>query len=73
MNEKLTSNLEPLRKMLPWRLTKPGVQPSMKSKCVNHKDVLADDDWVYPPITPTLEERRMIMGHVAEIGTRAIF
>ena len=43
MNEKLTSNLEPLRKMLPWRLTKPGVLPSMKSK-VNHKDVLADDD-----------------------------
>ena len=23
MNEKLTSNLGPLRKMLPWRLTKP--------------------------------------------------
>jgi hypothetical protein len=32
MNEKLTSNLEPMRQMLPWRMTKPGVQPTMKSK-----------------------------------------
>ena len=73
MNEKLTSDLGPLRTMLPWRLTKPGIQPTMKSKWVNHKEILDDDDWVYPPVTPTLQERRLIMGHVAEIGTRAIF
>jgi hypothetical protein len=73
MNEKLTSNLEPLRTMLPWRLTKTGIQPSMKSKWVNNKEVLDDNDWVYPPVTPTLQERRLIMGQVAEIGTSAIF
>ena len=73
MNEKLTSDLEPLRQMLPWRMTKPGVQPTMKSKWVNHKEILADDDWIYPPVTPTQEQRRLIMGHVAEIGTHAIF
>ena len=73
MNEDYTSNLEELRSMLPWRMVKPGTKPTMKSKWVNSKEVLADDDWIYPPVTPTLEQRRLIMGHVAEIGTRAIF
>ena len=63
-----TSDLDPLKKLLPTRLTKPGIQPTMKSKWVNSKEVLADDDWVYPPYTPTLQETRLIQGHVAEIG-----
>ena len=45
----------------------------MKSKWVNHKEVLADDDWVYPPFTPSPEETRKIQGHVAEIGVRTPF
>jgi hypothetical protein len=45
----------------------------MKSKWVNSKEVLADDDWVYPPFTPTLKETRLIQGHVAEIGVRTLF
>ena len=61
----------PLRKLLPTRLTKPGVKPTMKSKWVNHKEVLADDDYVYPPFTPTQEETRRIQGHVAETGGEA--
>ena len=73
MNEKYSSDLGPLRRLLPTRLTKPGVQPTMKSKWVNHKEILADDDWVYPPLIPTREETRLITGHVAEIGTRTIF
>ena len=48
MNKKYTSDLEPLRRLLPTRMTKPGVQPTMKSKWVNHKEILSDDDWIYP-------------------------
>ena len=73
MNEEYTSDLGPLRKLLPTRMTKPGVKPTMKSKWVNHKEVLADDDYVYPPFTPTQEETRRIQGHVAEIGVRTLF
>ena len=73
MNEQYTSDLGPLRRLLPTRITKPGIQPTMKCKWVNHKEVLDDDDWVYPPLTPTKEETRLIVGHVAEIGTRVIF
>ena len=73
MNEKYTSDLGPLRILLPTRLTKPGIQPTMKSKCVNNKEILADDDWVYPPLIPTREETRLIMCHLGEIGTRTIF
>ena len=73
MNEEYTSDLGPLRRLMPTRLTKPGIQPTMKSKWVNNKEILSDDDWVYPPLIPTREERRLITGHVAEIGTRTIF
>ena len=73
MNEEYTSDLEDLRALLPRRLTKPGVKPTMKSKWVNHKEILADDDWVYPPWIPTESQKRKIMGHVAEIGTRTLF
>ena len=45
----------------------------MKCKWVNHKEILNDDDWIYPPGIPTLAEQRRIIGHVAEIGTRTIF
>jgi hypothetical protein len=73
MNEKYTSDLEDLRCLLPWRMTKPGIKPSMKCKWVNSKEILSEEDWVYPPVTPTEEQRRKIIGHVAEIGTRTIF
>ena len=59
--------------LLPVRMIKPGVKPGMKSKWVNHKEILADEDWVYPQITPTEKQRRLVIGHVGEIGTRAIF
>ena len=45
----------------------------MKSKWVNSKEVLEDDEWVYPPALATENERRLVIGHVAEIGTRVIF
>ena len=73
MNKEYTSDIEPIRKFLPTRLTKPGVQPTMKCKWVNHKEILDDEDWIYPPWIPTLAEHRRIIGHVAEIGTRTIF
>jgi hypothetical protein len=73
MNEEYTSDLDKIRKLMPRRLTKPGVKPTMKCKWVNNKEVLDDDDWIYPPITPTREQTRWIQGHVAEIGTRMIF
>ena len=73
MNESYTSDLEPLRGLLPTRLTKPGVQPTMKCKWVNSKEILNEDDWIYPRRQPTEAETRLIMGHVAEIGTRMIF
>ena len=53
MNEEYTSDLDPIRMLLPVRMTKPGVRPTMKSKLVNNKDILPDEDWVYPEITPT--------------------
>ena len=73
MNEKYTSDLDPIRHLLPTRLTKPGVKPTMKCKWVNNKEVLDDEDWVYPPLTPTAAQTRLITGHVAEIGTRTLF
>ena len=45
----------------------------MKCKWVNHKEILADDDWVYPRRNPTAKEERLIIGRVAEIGTRVLF
>ena len=73
MNEEYTSDLGPLRRLLPTRMTKPGVKPTMKCKWVNNKEVLDDEDWVYPPLTPTAAQIRLITGHVAEIGTRTLF
>ena len=48
MNEGYTSDLEQIRNIMPRRVTKPGIKPTMKSKWVNCKDILEDDDWVYP-------------------------
>ena len=73
MNEEYTGDLEPIRDLLPVRVTKPAVKPRMKSKWVNHKEILADDDWIYPPRNPTERQRRHIIGRVAEIGTSVVF
>ena len=59
--------------MLPTRVTKAGVKPGMKSKWVNSKDILSEEDWIYPPMQPTELQRRQIIGRVAEIGTRVVF
>ena len=72
MNEVYTGDLEPVRMLLPRRMTKPGVKPTMKSKWVNNKEILAEDDWIYPQITPTEMQRRQVIGRAAEIGTRVI-
>ena len=45
----------------------------MKCKWVNSKEILDEADWVYPRRKPTEGETRLVMGHVAEIGTRMIF
>ena len=45
MNDEYTGDLEPIRDLLPVRVTKPGVK-------VNHKEILADDDWIYPLRNP---------------------
>ena len=50
-------------------MTKAGVKPTMKSRWVNSKEILADDDWIYPPSLPTLKERRQVFERVAEIGS----
>ena len=38
MNEEYASDLGPLRGLLPVRITKPGIKPTMKSKWVNNKE-----------------------------------
>ena len=73
MNEGYTSDLEQIRNIMPKRVTKPGIKPTMKSKWVNCKEILEDDDWVYPTGMYTEGQRRIVMGHVAEIGTRVVF
>ena len=40
---------------------------------LNCIEILAEDDWIYPPMKPTEKQRRQIIGRVAEIGTRLIF
>ena len=45
----------------------------MKSKWVNSKEILADNDWIYPQVQPTERQRRQVIGRVAEIGTRVVF
>jgi hypothetical protein len=47
MNREYTGGLEEIEHLLPHRVTKPGVMPGMKSKWVNHKEILNDDDWIY--------------------------
>ena len=73
MNKEYTGDLEDIEHLLPRRVTKPGVMPGMKSKWVKCKEILAEDDWIYPPMKPTEKQRRQIIGRVAEIGTRVIF
>ena len=68
-----TGNLDEIEHLLPNRVTKPGVMPGMKSKWVNHKEILNDDDWIYPQGKLTEKQERQIIGRVAEIGTRVIF
>ena len=72
-NEKYTGDLEPIKELLPTRVTKPGVMPGMKSKWVNAKEILPEDDWIYPPMKPTEKQKMQIVGRVAEIGTRVLF
>ena len=45
----------------------------MKSKWVNSKEIIPEEDWIYLPMKPTEQQRRQIIGRVAEIGTRVIF
>ena len=73
MNEEYTGDLDDLRDLMPKRMTKPGKKPTMQSKWVNNKEIIDDDDWVFPTRMATSKERRMIIGRVAEIGTRVIF
>ena len=44
MNEEYTSDLNPIRGLMPTRITKPGIKPTMKCKWVNNKEILAEDD-----------------------------
>ena len=53
MNEEYTSDLDQIRGLMPTRLTKPGIKPTMKCKWVNSKEILAEDDWVYPKRKPS--------------------
>ena len=73
MNREYTGDLEEIEHLLPYRVTKPGVKPGMKCKWVNNKEILDDEDWIYPKRKPTEKEERLIMGRVAEIGTRVLF
>jgi hypothetical protein len=73
MNEEYTGDLEQIRNLLPVTVTKPVTKPTMKSKWVNNKEILADDDWVHPTVQLTERQRRQIIGRVAEIGTRVVF
>ena len=72
-NREYTGDLEPIEELLPTRVTKPGVKPGMKSKWVNSKEILAEDNWIYPPKKPTELQRKQVIGRVAEIGTRVLF
>ena len=58
---------------MPVRITKPGITPTMKSKWVNSKEILVDDDWIYPHGHHTERQRRQVIGRVAEIGNRVVF
>ena len=73
MNREYTGDLEEIEHLLPYRVTKPGVKPGMKCKWVNNKEILEDDDWVYPKTRPTEKQERQIIGRVADIGTRVLF
>ena len=42
MIEDYTEELEPLRKLMPRRVTQPGVKPTLKSRWVNSKAILVD-------------------------------
>ena len=73
MNREYTGDLEEIEHLLPYRITKPGVKPGMKCKWVKSKEILEDADWVYPVTRPTERQERLIIGRVAEIGTRVLF
>jgi hypothetical protein len=73
MNRRYTGSLGPIKHLLPWKKTTPGVQAEMKSKFINSKKDLEETQWLYPKAQPNRREKRLIVARVAEIGTRFIF
>ena len=76
MNKHLTSDLQELWGVLPFRRKTQGVEPGMSNRYVHSSKETEDDlnaRWVFPNPNPTEHQIRLILGRVCEIAVRTIF
>ena len=74
MNRHLTSGIsQRIRKYMPVRKSKQGVEPGMASKCLRGKEGSELTQWIFPRRTPSEDELKEIIGLVAEIGIRVLW
>ena len=76
MNKHLTSDLQELWGVLPYRRKVNGVEPGMNNKFVGsikETEEELESRWVFPKKQPTPHQIRLIVGRVCEIALRAIF
>ena len=72
-NKNLTSGIpKEIRRFLPLRKSKQGVEPGMASKSLR-KDEALENQWFFPYKNPGEEEIRTMVGLVAEIGVRILW
>ena len=76
MNKHLTSDLQELWGVLPYRRKVNGVEPGMNNKFVGsiqETEEEIESRWVFPKKKPTPHQIRLIVGRVCAIALRAIF
>ena len=76
MNRHLTSDLQELWGVLPYRRKNQGVEPGMSNKFVGSSKETEDElesRWVFPKRQPTKHQIRLIATRVCEIAMRALF
>ena len=76
MNKHLTSDLQELWGVLPFRRKTQGTEPGMSNKFVGSSKETEKDlesRWVFPNKNPTEKQIRKIAARVCEIATRILF
>ena len=62
-----------LKKILPWRRSRRGTRPGIRAAGPKGPERGDQEQWVFPMITLTPENKREIIGTVLEIAVEAMF